>query len=183
MNSLPLSDYLLLLIEYFILTIDLLINIFADYLSYSLISQLAIYIAQDFAQIIGLIILSLLFFKSSVLESGLFKIILKKYSSSLCVALIYLILTISLQIKLISINWNGIKDDQNITTKWPQSRSMLTLFIAHRAFSAFYYFLYRNASSRLHDPSLIHNLITINNQQSSSGQKGHENGIFNNGNA
>ena len=148
-----LSDSLLVLFEFILLTVDIICNIFDDYLGFKLKSRLTVYIIQDLCQIWALIVLCLLFFRSSILESGLFPETFKKYSYALGIAIVYFIMTGCLQTLILNVFWNeeDIKSSSLNTKKWTKNRLTLTLFVIQRIFSTIHYYSYRRASSHLHD--------------------------------
>lgn len=147
--------FLLILFQYFLLTIDIICNIFDDYLGYKLTLRLTVFIVQDFAQLLSLIILCLLLFQTTILQSGHFDRIFKQQSYAVIVAIIYFLMTFTLQTLIVKHFWPqaSINDNNIDSKKWIKNRFTLTLFICQRIFSAFHYYCNRKASSFLHSKS------------------------------
>lgn len=181
----------ILILEYFLLVMDILTNAFSDYFGDSVINRLAIYVAQDLCLILSLIILFLLFFRTKILQNGLLQQLLKSNWIPFLVSISYTTLTIILQslivnkLSLIEEEENGAgiaepRSSSNVTTStktqakysttteskinpqfWMKYPSIVTILIIQRITSALYYFTYRSAMMTLHDPDLIRRLNPI----------------------
>ena len=92
----------ILLLEYFLLIMDILTNAFSDSFGDSVIHRLAIYVAQDLCLILSLIILFLLFFRTKILRNGLLQQLLKSNWVPFFVSITYITLTITLQVLIVN---------------------------------------------------------------------------------
>lgn len=101
----------ILLLEYFLLIMDILTNAFSDSFGDSVIHRLAIYVAQDLCLILSLIILFLLFFRTKILKNGLLQQLLKNNWIPFVVSITYITLTITLQILIV--NKLGVIEDES----------------------------------------------------------------------
>lgn len=92
----------ILILEYFLLVMDILTNAFSDSFGDSVIHRLAIYVAQDLCLILSLIILFLLFFRTKILRNGLLQQLLKSNWIPFLVSITYITLTIVLQVLIVN---------------------------------------------------------------------------------
>jgi hypothetical protein len=153
------SNRIIIVIQYLFITIDILCNALGDYFSDRILVQLCVFVIQDLCLILSLIILFLYYFNIEALKSGLLHLIFGRFWSSLALAIVYITLTISLQILNIKLHWNeymnGIKVDG---FKWKSQTEIIVLFLTQRIISAFYYFSYRWTIIKLQDNNLIEKL-------------------------
>ncbi len=153
------SNRIIILIQYLFITIDILCNALGDYFSDRILVQLCVFLIQDLCLILSLIILFLYYLNVEALKSGLLHLIFGRFWPSLVLAIVYITLTISLQILNLKLHWNeymnGIKVDG---LKWKSQTEIIVLFLIQRIISAFYYFSYRWTIIQLQDNNLIEKL-------------------------
>lgn len=128
------------LLQYLLIFIDVLANVLSDFTEIDLFIRLSLYIVQDVALLISLIILILLLFQKHILVQKLLKPTFVHFSFQIVLILIYLILTFCLQ----SIN---VTTDQKVLQK--KSKKLIYLFIIQRSLAAFYYVQYKVSSDQL----------------------------------
>ncbi|KAI1285207.1 Transmembrane protein [Halotydeus destructor] len=134
------------LLEYFLLIVDIFANCFANFVAKTLIQRLSIYFVQDLCLILALIVLFLVFFRSKILKQGLLGKLLKQNSICFLIAAIYLSLTIALQI-VSTIHYHG----QSTGDLWHRNETFVALLIVQRIMSAIYYYTYRTTTFKLHN--------------------------------
>ena len=101
-NHRKMAFKVILILEYFLLVMDILTNAFSDSFGDSVIHRLAIYVAQDLCLILSLIILFLLFFRTKILRNGLLQQLLKSNWIPFLVSITYITLTIVLQVLIVN---------------------------------------------------------------------------------
>ena len=105
-------DLLIALIQYILLVVDIICNILDGYYASELYSRIIVYIFQNIAQVVLLILLCLLFFHQEILINRYIHQLFQKHSISLLVSAIYFILTLILQIAVMRAHWS---QDNTIT--------------------------------------------------------------------
>ena len=118
------------LLQYILIFIDVLANVLSDFTEIDLFIRLSLYIVQDVALLISLIVLILLLFQKHILLNKLLKRTFIHFSFQIALILIYLLLTFVLQ----SIN---VTADQKILQQ--KSKKLIYLFIVQRMLAALYY--------------------------------------------
>ena len=118
------------LLQYILIFIDVLANVLSDFTEIDLFIRLSLYIVQDVALLISLIILILLLFQKHILLNKLLKRTFIHFSFQIALILIYLLLTFVLQ----SIN---VTADQKILRQ--KSKKLIYLFLIQRMLAALYY--------------------------------------------
>ena len=96
------ASKIVILLEHLLITIDILVNAFADYCGKSMIIRLSAYALQDMCLILSLIILFLLFFRTEILKSNLVWQLMSQHWTTFSALIVYFSLTITLQIMVIS---------------------------------------------------------------------------------
>lgn len=164
-----------MLLQHFLLTIDILVNAFGDLASSSVIGLLTAYAVQDMSQILSLIVLFLLFFRTHILQANIVCTLMKNHWLTFTVLIWYIMVTVTLQILMVdrvtsstekhhhqqheNISSTALSDSQQKTTSasWMSSNVIVTIFIVHRITSAVHYYLYRSAAFKLHhlDPQAL----------------------------
>ncbi|XP_054165077.1 uncharacterized protein LOC128962701 [Oppia nitens] len=158
------SNRLITLIQYMFITVDILCNAFSDYFSDHLIRQLSIFVMQDLCLVLSLIILLLYYFNVDALRTGTLALIFRRYWSSLVLTIVYILLTITLQLLLVKLNWSQYKGrgegggGRSGRHSWKSQSSIVSLFVIQRVFSAFYYFSFAFTLRKLQSKRLIEKL-------------------------
>ena len=128
------------LLQYFLIFIDVLANVLSDFGEIDLFIRLSLYIVQDVALLISLIVLILLLFQQHILVNKLLKRTFLHFSFQIVLILIYLVLTFVLQ------SINVTTDQKHLQSK---STNIIYLFIIQRILAALYYVQYKVSSDQL----------------------------------
>lgn len=124
------------ILQHLLLSLDILLNIFADFTLTSQFARLSLFLLQDVAQVMLFIVLLLLLFQKSIVNRKLLRSAAHHFTPAIAVCLAYLLLTIGWQ----STGW---QPDQ--WSKWYR----ITVLIFQRIFSAAHYACYKSASDQL----------------------------------
>lgn len=165
---------IVVLLEYLLLTLDILCNSLSDLFGQTVIQRLSIFVLQDLCLVLSLIILFLLFFRKKILQNQLLNVLLRNNWYSFLALFAYLSVTITLQTLVIkrmtSLTSSGQSNPGDTTSGQQQNQEVVTVitpsfwmsdtvivsfFLIHRATSAIYYFAYRHSTDRLHDSHFI----------------------------
>lgn len=164
------STKIVVVLEHFLITADILSNSFSDYFGSTIISRLGVYVIQDLCLILSLIILLLLFFRNKILRNGLLTPLLRVHWLPFLVTIVYTTLTLTLQILTIDrmdVLSQGKEDadiDPRHILKIPH---ILCLFFIQRVTSALHYFSTKSAVMKLLDPGMIESFNQQHNHHSS----------------
>lgn len=142
------------LLQYFLIFIDVLSNVLSDFTEIDLFIRLSLYIVQDVALLISLIVLILLLFQRHILLNKLLKRAFLHFSGQIALILVYLALTFALQ----SLN---VSSDQKSLQK--RSKNIIYLFIVQRILAALYYVQYKVSSDQLLTARFIQTMIAKRN--------------------
>ncbi|KAF7632165.1 hypothetical protein Mgra_00008417 [Meloidogyne graminicola] len=131
-----------------VLPLDLLFNSANSFLYYDNNIKLMIILFQDTIQILSIFGLAIYFSSTFVFQAGLIGYLLKRFSYSIFIILLYLILSIlyhffSLKDSYLLLNNNNKELKITITT---------ILFLLQRIVAIFYYFSYKRTILMLSDP-------------------------------
>ena len=176
---------IVILLEHLLITMDILVNAFGDYCGKSMIIRLSAYALQDMCLILSLIILFLLFFRTEILKSNLVWQLMSRHWTTFTALIVYLSLTITLQILIISNiktldesghpidhtsslneraeaatgNSTALKSPKDNLMEnnytWMKDSLIVTFYFLQRIASAIHYYFYRSATFQLHDGNLI----------------------------
>ena len=138
------------LLQYFLIGIDVLANVLSDFTEIDLFIRLSLYIVQDVALLISLIVLILLLFQKHILLNKLLKRAFLHFSFQIGLILVYLTLTFALQ----SLN---VSSDQKSLQNRP--KNIIYLFIVQRILAALYYVQYKVSSDQLLTTRFIQTMI------------------------
>ena len=138
------------LLQYFLIIIDVLANVLSDFTEIDLFIRLSLYIVQDVALLISLIVLILLLFQNPILQNKLLKCAFRRFSFQIGLILVYLALTFALQ----SLN---VSSDQKSLQNRP--KNIIYLFIVQRILAALYYVQYKVSSDQLMTTRFIQAMI------------------------
>ncbi|XP_063217347.1 transmembrane protein 138 [Bacillus rossius redtenbacheri] len=136
-----------LCVQFGFLLVDFLINSFGKFAPQGGVVLLVIYILQVVCLIFSVIVLVLSFFSTYAFQAGLTGRLYQRFGPTLCVSACYLLLTVGLDVWLLSACW-----DAPHAFCWPAG--LLPLFVAHRLVSVLHYYMYKRSSLVIADPSL-----------------------------
>ena len=92
----------------------------------------------------SLVVLLLAFFNTIIFKAGLVSILFRKFSATLFVGLVYLVLTIVFQIWFVAVRWNH-------THEYNWTDLLQTVYVLHKMAAIVYYYMYKRAVLRLGD--------------------------------
>ncbi|XP_054626910.1 transmembrane protein 138-like [Dunckerocampus dactyliophorus] len=142
------SNYsLVLLIQLSLLSFDLFVNSFSELLRDEQAVQLVLFIIQDIAILLNLIIILLMLFNTYVFQVGLVAILLERFRALLMLSALYLTFSVILHSWLTNLRWLS-------TNRFIWTDGLQVLFVFQRAASVLYYYLYKRTSEYLGDPRL-----------------------------
>lgn len=101
-------------------------------------------IFQDIALVSSLVLLLLTFFNTIIFKAGLISLLFRKFSATIIVGIVYLILTLVYQIWFVSVRWNH--GDEYTWTQLLQA-----VYVLHKLVAVVYYYMYKRAALRLGD--------------------------------
>jgi hypothetical protein len=124
------------IMQHLLLAADVLLNIFSDFHLTSQFGRLSLFLFQDVAQIVQLIVLLLLLFQKSIVNRKLLRPAAQQFAPALSVCLLYFLLTVGWQ----STGWQP--------QQWSRPYRIIVL-VLQRLLSAVHYAFYRSASDQL----------------------------------
>lgn len=130
------------LLQYFLISIDVLANVLSDFSEINLFVRLSFYIVQDVSLLVSLIILILLLFQKHILINKQLKYAFLYFIDLILLILIYLILTFILQSIIITSN------EKHLLT-YKIKNKIVYLYIIQRLLAVFYYVKYKLTSDLL----------------------------------
>ena len=101
-------------------------------------------IFQDLALVSSLFLLLLAFFNTIVFKAGLISLLFRKFSATIAVGVVYLILTVVYQIWFVSVRWNRSRE-----YTWTQL--LQVVYVLQKVVAIIYYYMYKRAALRLGD--------------------------------
>lgn len=137
--------YPILSLQYFLLSLDLLINATSDFFKAPIVTQLVLFVIQDVGIIFSTMIIFLMFFNTYIFRAGLFNILFAHFRMLLITTAAYLIVSITLHAWSLKERW--IEPHKYIWT-----RGFVTLNLLHKTCSVLYYYLYKRTTLRIVDP-------------------------------
>ena len=103
-----------------------------------------LYMIQDVVLLFSLVLLFLVFFNTFVFKAGLINLLIRKFSGTLLVGIVYIVLTLGFQIWNLSVRW-----DHSNVYRW--SNSLQAMYVFQKSMAVVYYYLYKRAALHLGD--------------------------------
>ena len=157
------SNLLITQIQYIFITIDIICNSLNDYIDDKIITKLYIFVIQDLCLVLSLITLLLFYFNIEAIKRGTLRLIFYRFWSAIVLSLLYISLTISLQILNLRLHWKeytkGLAVNGNL---WKSQTAIVSIFLMQRIVSSFYYFSFLFTLRKLQSNRLIDKLIEKN---------------------
>lgn len=145
-----------LVLQLLLLGVDLFCNAFSLLASRNQALLVIVVIFQDIALVFSLIILLLAFFNSIIFKAGLISLLFRKFSATIFVGTVYLILTIVYQIWFVAVHWNR-------THKYNWTELLQTVYVLHKMVAVIYYYMYKRAALRLGDSQYYEDSLLLRN--------------------
>lgn len=135
---------LVLLLQLLLLGIDIVCNSFTILFGDNTVILLVLYMIQDISLLFSVILLFLVFFNTFVFKAGLVSLLVWKFSGTLLIGSIYVILTITFHIWNLSVRW-GHENEY----RW--SDGLQAMYVIQKLVAVVYYYFYKRAALRLGD--------------------------------
>ncbi|XP_031570695.1 transmembrane protein 138-like [Actinia tenebrosa] len=132
-------------VQLLFLFIDIFINSFGELFRTADVVLLVLYIIQDVCIILAIIVVFLLFFNTYIFQAGLVSLLIRKFKTTIIIAVVYLALSVGLHVWTMSKKWG---DPQ----KFIWNEALQALFVFQRVSAVLYYYFYKRTSLRLGDP-------------------------------
>uniref|UniRef100_A0A674PNA4 Transmembrane protein 138 n=1 Tax=Takifugu rubripes TaxID=31033 RepID=A0A674PNA4_TAKRU len=136
-----------LLIQLSLLLFDLFVNSFSELLMAEPAIQLILFIIQDTAILLNLIIILLMLSSTFVFQVGLVAILLERFRALLMLSALYLTFSVILHSWLVNLRLFD-------TTRFIWTDGLQVMFVLQRTASVLYYYWYKRTSEYLGDPRL-----------------------------
>ena len=133
-----------LVLQLCLLATDVFCNAFLLLASRSQALLVVLVIIQDVALISCLVSLLLAFFNTIVFKVGLISVLFRKFSATILVGVVYLVLTVVFQIWFVALRW-----DRTHEYSWTQL--LQTVYVLHKLVAVVFYYMYKRAALRLGD--------------------------------
>lgn len=133
-----------LVLQLLLLGVDILCNAFLLLASRNQVVLVILVIFQNIALVFSLIVLLLAFFNTIVFKAGLISILFRKFSATIFIGTVYLVLTIVYQIWFVAVHWNR-------THEYNWTDLLQAVYVLHKMVAVVYYYMYKRAALRLGD--------------------------------
>ena len=127
-----------------LLAIDVFCNAFMLLASRIQAVLVVLVIIQDIALVACLVLLLLAFFNTIIFKAGLISVLFRKFSATLLIGVVYLVLTVVYQIWFVAVQWNRANE-----YNWTQL--LQTVYVLHRLVAVVFYYMYKRSALRLGD--------------------------------
>ena len=127
-----------------LLAIDVFCNAFMLLASRIQAVLVVLVIIQDIALVACLVLLLLAFFNTIIFKAGLISVLFRKFSATLLIGVVSLVLTVVYQIWFVAVQWNRANE-----YNWTQL--LQTVYVLHRLVAVVFYYMYKRAALRLGD--------------------------------
>ena len=154
------ADYcymFIMILQLLMILIDLLCNCLNVLLGNQQVTILIILIIQDSCLIFSLILLFLIFFNTYAFKAGLLVLLIKNFSGTIFILLIYLALTFTYQVWYLILRWDH-KDE------YIWSGGLQAIYVFQKIFAILHYYLYKRAAFTLSDGKYYHNSEWVKKQ-------------------
>lgn len=135
---------LVLVLQLVFLGVDIFCNSFAILFGSNTVVLLVLYVLQDIGLIFSLILLFLVFFNTFAFKAGLMALLLKKFSGTLLIGGVYLVLTVAYHIWNLSVRWGRPND-------YHWNSGLQAMYVFQKLAAVVYYYFYKRAALRLGD--------------------------------
>ena len=135
---------LILLLQLFLLGVDIFCNSFTVLFGDNSVVLLVFYMLQDISLVFSLILLFLVFFNTFVFKAGLISLLVKKFSGTLLIGTVYMVVTIAFHVWNLSVRW-----DHENEYRW--SNSLQAMYVIQKVLAVVHYYFYKRTALRLGD--------------------------------
>jgi len=147
-TMIPVRYRILLYLNILLITADLFINTFSEFLAPNTFGQLIIFIIQDVCIVLSITLLVVMVLTTYVAQAGLLCLLLRMFRFSIVIACLYLALCAVVQALILT---QRFSDDLFIKSAFKKPE-VLAFYVIQRTFSVLYYYGMKRAAYRLSDP-------------------------------
>ncbi|CAJ0581518.1 unnamed protein product, partial [Mesorhabditis spiculigera] len=137
---------LLIVLQLGMIIADLAFNLADNLLHADNMALLMIYILQGTNLVLSVIVLVISFSSTFVFQAGLISLLLKQFSPTLIIAVLYLVLSVTLHFFSLRMRWKS-PDSLPWASPW-----LAGLYVIQRLAAVFYYSSYKKTAFLLSDP-------------------------------
>lgn len=106
---------------------------------------LVIFLLQDMGLILAAVLIFLIFFNTYAFKAGLLSLLVRKFSATLVVSLLYFVFTLGYHAWSLDLQWGR-------PNSYIWSDGLQALYVLQKLLAVVYYYLYKRAALRLGDP-------------------------------
>lgn len=147
-TMIPVRYRILLYLNVLLITVDICINTFSEFLAPNTFGQLIIFIIQDVCIVLSITLLVVMVLTTYVAQAGLLCLLLRMFRFSIIIACFYLALCGVVQALILV---QRFRQNEFIESAFKQPE-VLAFYVIQRTFSVLYYYGMKRAAYRLSDP-------------------------------
>ena len=106
---------------------------------------LVLYLVQDIGLIFAAVLIFLIFFNTYAFKAGLLMLLIREFSATLLVSLLYFVVTFGMNAWMLSLQWQR-------PNSYIWGDPLQALYVLQKLLAVLYYYLYKRAALRLGDP-------------------------------
>ena len=145
---------LFLILQLILIALDILCNSITVTLVRNETVLLIVYLIQDISLLFGLVLIFIVFFNTTVFKAGLLPILVRKFSGTILVAMVYMAATFSFHIWNLSIRWNH-------SSEYVWSDGLQVLYVFQKLLAVIYYYFNKRFAFKLCDAKYYESLEWI----------------------
>ena len=112
---------------------------------------LIVYLIQDIALLFGLVFVFIVFFNTTVFKAGLLVLLVRKFSGTILVSIVYMAATFGFHIWNLSIRWQR-------SSEYVWSDGLQALYVFQKLLAVFYYYFNKRFAFKLCDAKYYESL-------------------------
>lgn len=133
---------LVLLLQLVLLAVDVFCNAVSVLFGGNTVVLLVIYMIQDIGILFSLVLLFLVFFNTFVFKAGLIYVLIRKFSATLLIGTLYLLLTVAYHVWNLSVRWGQ-------AGRFAWSDGLQAVYVLQKVLAVVHYYFYKRAALRL----------------------------------
>lgn len=141
-NNMDAGRYrLFITVQMLLLIVDILTNSFSE-IHTTIVTQLILSVIQAVSLVFNIIVMFLVFFNTYAFQAGLVNVLLRHFSFTILTSLVYLSLTIGLNVWSLRLKWSD-------PYHYIWTTGLFVLYVLQRSCSVLYYYFYKNTALQL----------------------------------
>lgn len=124
--------------------LDVFCNSIAVVLGRSETALLIVCLIQDISLFFGLVLIFIVFFNTTVFKAGLLAVLIRKFSGTILISILYMAITLSFHIWNLNIRWEH-------TSKYVWSDGLQVLYVFQKLSAVIYYYFNKRLAFKLCD--------------------------------